>query len=992
MKPLLRTRPRAGRFSARFLPHPVVSDAPGRLEPMSELRALLQTDVVDSTRLSQQLGDAAMAALWEQHDRVARDLLRQWRGREIDKSDGFLLLFDAAADAVGYALAYHRGLAGLNVPLKARAGLHVGPVHLRQNSGEDVAMGAKPIEIEGLAKPTVARIMSLAQGGQTLLTAEAKTALGATTARLQAHGHWRMKGIEEPIELFEVGEDGAPFTAPPDSGKVYRVVRRNELWLPMRAMRHSLPAERDPFIGRHAALQELARRFDDGARLISVLGIGGAGKSRLAQRFGWTWLGDYPGGVWFCDLSQARSLDGIVYAVAQGLDVPLGRTDPVVQLGAAIAGRGPCLVILDNFEQVSRFAEETLGQWLDRAGEARFVVTTREVLGIPGEEAFPLAPMATSEGGALFLRRAAAARPGFELTSEDEAAIDPLVKLLDGLPLAIELAAARVRVMPPRMLLRRMSERFKLLASAGGRRDRQATLRATFDWSWELLSMPERATLAQLSVFEVGFTLAAAEAVLDLDVFPDPPWPVDAVQSLVEKSLVRRVSDHRFDLLGSVQEYVREHLGAEGSFPASGPEASARAQARHWCYFATMNEQAAVADKCIETENLVAACRRCCVNGDARHAVLALMGAWAALRLRGPFRVAVQLAADVRAMPGLRPSELAAADWIAACALYTMGNAAESRARLDAGLSVARTASDWHGEARLRCSLGEQQSTEGHAEEALQNFTRALELAREFNDRPLQCRVLNGLGTLRMEMARLDEARTFYESALAIAKEIGDERWEGGLLGNLGMVHYAQGRLETACEHYERALILAQDAGDRQWEGNARSNLGLLRHEQGKPAEAKLQFEAALGMAREMGHPRLECVALCNLGIVVEAQGELSGARLHYEQAVAIAREMGDARSEGQFRGYLGWLYARLGEFAQSRGCLAVGEALLVEASDRLGLGLLLCHQAHAQHLAGDSVASQASRIRAEALADELGAMPESELGRAIRSTRQLVD
>ncbi|HSW09006.1 AAA family ATPase, partial [Aquabacterium sp.] len=496
---------------------------------MSEAHALLLTDIVDSTQLTEQLGHAAMSALWAAHDHAARGLLREWRGREIDKSDGFLLLFDAVADALGFALAYHRALAQLSPPLQARAGLHHGPVTLRENPAADVALGAKPLEVDGLAKPLAARVMALALGGQTLLTEAACAALGDTTLRQQSHGHWRLKGVETAVELFEVGEAQAPFTPPPDSAKAWRVLRQGELWLPRRELQHTLPAERDSFIGRQSALQELAQRFEGGARLVSLLGTGGTGKTRLAQRYGWTWLGDYPGGVWFCDLSPASTLDGIVHAVAQGLELPLGQVDPVQQIGQAIHGRGACLVVLDNFEQVARHAEATLGQWLDRAPEARFLVTSREVLGIVGEEAMSLPPLPPEDSVTLFLRRAVAASQGFKPGPEDSEAIGPLVALLDGLPLAIELCAARVRVMPPRQLLQRMGDRFKLLAGGSGRRDRQATLRNTLDWSWDLLRQPERAALAQLSVFEGGFTIASAEAVVDLSAFDEAPWVVDVL-------------------------------------------------------------------------------------------------------------------------------------------------------------------------------------------------------------------------------------------------------------------------------------------------------------------------------------------------------------------------------------------------------------------------------------------------------------------------------
>src|SRR5258706_333462 len=353
---------------------------------VSEVRALLLTDVVDSAQLSERLGEAKLAALWAAHDRLARDLLPARRGREIDKTDGMLLLFEAAADA----------------------------------------------------------------------------------------------------------EADAAFVPPPDAAKGYRVVREGDMWLPARNIKRSLPAERDSFVGRRETLVELARRLDAGARLVSVLGIGGSGKTRLVTRFGWSWLGDFPGGVWFCDLSQARSLDGIVHAVAEALAVPLGKEEPVRQLGNAIAARGPCLVILDNFEQVSRYAEEALGRWLSRATEARFVVTTREVLGLAGEETLALAPLPAADAAALFVQRAESAKRDFQPTEEDRAAVDPLVKLLEGLPLAIELAAARVRVMPPRTLLSRMSERFKLLSSTGGRRDRPVGARRRRGAAQRVLRAPRR--------------------------------------------------------------------------------------------------------------------------------------------------------------------------------------------------------------------------------------------------------------------------------------------------------------------------------------------------------------------------------------------------------------------------------------------------------------------------------------------------------------------
>jgi len=400
-------------------------------------------DVVDSTALTARLGHDAAATLWTAHDRCARDLLRAWHGREIDKTDGFLLIFRDARDALGFAIAYHQAIDQLEPPLRARAGLHVDEIELRETPAGDVALGAKPLELDGLAKSVAARVMSVAMGGQTLLTLEARAALGSPAVRVQSHGHWRLKGLEQPVELFEAGDERAPFAPPPDAEKAYRVVRKGELWLPQREVRHGLPAERDAFIGRHAALRELQQRFEAGARLVSLTGFGGTGKTRLALRFGWRSLGDLPGGAWFCDLSSARSVEGLLRAVAQGLDVTLAKEEPVIQLGHALAGRGACLVIFDNFEQLASHAEGTLGRWLERAPLARFLVTTRELLGIAGEQTVDLPPLEVEEAKALFLVRAAAAGHAAESVQADRVAIESLVQMLDGLPLAIELAAAR---------------------------------------------------------------------------------------------------------------------------------------------------------------------------------------------------------------------------------------------------------------------------------------------------------------------------------------------------------------------------------------------------------------------------------------------------------------------------------------------------------------------------------------------------------------------
>ena len=226
--------------------------------------------------------------------------------------------------------------------LTARVGSHWGKVVLRGNPERDVSLGATPFEVDGLALPTAARVMSVANGGQTLLSQPAADWLRAedgSTRRVHSHGHWRLKGLEEQIELFEVGPSDTALIPPAGSAKAYRVLWTDGLWTSALSLPHNLGPEPDVFVGRDRELRSLAWAFESGARVITLLGIGGIGKTRLARRYARSWLGTHPGGAWFCDLAQARGTDGITFAVAQALarsrqfavNLPGGVTSRVVR-------------------------------------------------------------------------------------------------------------------------------------------------------------------------------------------------------------------------------------------------------------------------------------------------------------------------------------------------------------------------------------------------------------------------------------------------------------------------------------------------------------------------------------------------------------------------------------------------------------------------------------------------------------------------------------
>ena len=974
-------------------------------------RALVFTDLVDSTQLAENLGDAKAASIWAEHDRRARELLALHEGREIDRSDGFFLIFEAAPQAARYALAYHRALADLGVA--ARIGLHVGPVTLRENSRAEIARGARRFDVEGLAKPLAARVMALAVGGQTLLTESAQAALGAALAEgtsVQSHGLYRLKGIAEPVGVFELHARGsAPFAPPPDVAKAYRVVRSGELWQPVREVRHNLGTERDAFVGRTAELGAIAAAFDGSTRLLTLLGPGGTGKTRVARRYGRAWLGDWPGGVYFCDLSDARSPDGIYFAVAAALGIVLGKDDPAARIGDAITGRGRCLVMLDNFEQVAAHAAASVGAWLDRAADAAFLVTSRERLRLAGEEVLAIEPLPlTGDSIALFVARARAQRADFVLGDTNRAAVAEVVRLLDGLPLAIELAAARVRVLSPAQLVDRMRDRFTLLAGSSGATARQATLRAAIDWSWDLLPPHEQVALAQCSVFEGGFTLEGAEAVLDLSAPPVGPPAMDVIQALVDKSLLRTwvphdtarldVEEPYFGMYVSIHEYARERLVAEGA------PAVRTAEARHGRHYARFGGSEAMAALhrheggarrralTLELDNLVAACRRAAERGDGATAAATYRVAWEVLELHGPVALGAVLGQQVSELDTLDARLRVAVDVTHGRALRSGSRMSEAAVALDRAVVLARACGDSVGEADALRHRGVVHREQGQMDEALAHYQRALEMQRDANDVHSQAALLNHLGVVHAEQGRMAEARAHFEQAIVAHEAIGDRMAQGVVLNNLSNVHLEQGRPDQALACLEGALAIHREVGNRREESVVLGNLGLLHCAQGRSEEAQARFEAAIAVAREVGNRRHEAFALGSLGNLHRGAGRLDAARALCEQALAGHRAVGNKRAEGEVLGTLGDILAKQGQTERARELLDAGDARLGEVGDRLMRSTLACTRARVELAAGKIALARANVARAESWAEALQVEPGSELAREIAALRRVLE
>jgi tetratricopeptide (TPR) repeat protein len=513
-----------------------------------------------------------------------------------------------------------------------------------------------------------------------------------------------------------------------------------------------------------------------------------------------------------------------------------------------------------------------------------------------------------------------------------------------------------------------------------------------FDWSWDLLSLPERAALAQLSVFEGGFTLGTVEAVLDLSAYDNAPWPMDALQSLVQKSLVRQVIDDRFDLLVSVQEYAAEHLRTAARYAGSGPAAALAAETRHGAYFAGLDEKAAIADACAELDNLVAACRRAAARGDVDTAVRTLECAWAGLSLRGPFRVGVELASLVRAIPGVGAAAVARMNYVAGSALQASGKNADAHVKFEASVAGGREVGDRRSEGRALIKLSSLDTHEGRFDSARASLDAALAIAHELKDRRMQSDAHKWLGAVDWYIQRVGEARGHLELALALARETGDRHREGSLLGNLaGLYLQEEGNFDDSRSHFEASLAVARQVGNRELECSTLYNLGVLHGTQREFDEALVVLEAALLLARDLGDASQECAVLGYLGMVCASQGRLEEGSNHLEAALVMARELGDRRKEGLSLNDLGLLRARRAQFDQARDCLDASEAMFNAVSDRWGLGLVLCNRAETEHLAGVTGAASAALGAADAIVTEIGAGPNSELGLALTRARNLL-
>jgi predicted ATPase/class 3 adenylate cyclase len=745
----------------------------------------LFTDIEGSTRLLHALGPDAYAAALAEHRRLLRAAVAAHDGVEVDtQGDAFFVAFPTAPGAAAAALDGQAALAP--GPIRVRMGLHTGTPTVTDEGyvGVDVHRGA--------------RVAALAHGGQVVLTET--TAALVTDVPLRDLGRHRLKDFDGPAHLFQLGGDELPPLRTP--GAV------------------DLPTPATRFLGREAELLAAAGLWlDREPRLLTIVGPGGTGKTRFSIELARLLADEADGGTVFVPLAPVRDATVVVPMVAERLGAAEGSSAAI----AARVGDKRTHVVLDNLEQLLPDAAHPLAELLAAAPTLRLLATSREPVRIAGESQLDLPPMGETDAVRLFLERAQSIRS--EIV--DTPAVHELARRLDGLPLALELAAARVNLLGPEQLLERIGQRLDLLKGGRDADERHATLRATIAWSHDLLDDAERELFARLAIFRGGCTLDDAEAVCDADL--------DTLASLLDKSLVRRRVDpdgvERFWMLETIREFARERLDESGEesdlrriqadrlielADRAGTQAMVNAT-RDWNFDLVAPE----------IDNVRAVLEWALEHDPDRglHLVTWLEAYWV---VRDPVEGASWLERFLASAPNAEPTLRAAACRSLGGVLDIVGEHERAAPRYQESLTLFVSGGDEIQASHLRFRVGANALYRGEPGTAWPLIERVLEDSRRLGVRVGECQALGFLGRRASEEGDPERA---LELALASALIAGAARWtwwEAHELTNAAELERELGRLDAAEEHAVRAVELSLRLGDRQGMVFAAAELAIV--------------------------------------------------------------------------------------------------------------------------------------------------------------------
>ncbi len=804
---------------------------PAPIEPASGTLTFLFTDIEGSTRLEQELGTAAYGSILERHRTLLRSVFAGHGGIEQGtEGDSFFVVFPSAADALAAAIEAQRSLANEaweppGTDVHVRMGLHAGEASLVGGS------------LVGLAINRAARISAAAHGGQIVVSDTVRSLVEAAPMAgiaLRPLGNHRLKDLGEPQALLQVAADGLGTEFPP--------LRSID------ARPNNLPTQLTSFVGRERELAE-AGALLAANRLVTLTGPGGTGKTRLSLQVAAEAAESYPDGIFFVALETVRDPSLVASRLASAIGiVEAARRTIDETLRDWLQGKR-VLFVLDNFEQVLD-AGPIIADLLRAAPGLSVLATSRAPLRVSGEQEYPvpglptppdrsqlsalelaqlpvsertidLAALTTYEAVRLFIARAGAVKPGFQVTNENAPAVAAICARLHGMPLAIELAAARVKLLPPDAILARLEKQLTLLAA--GSRDlpeRQQTLRGAIAWSYDILDEGSRLLLDRLSVFTGGIDLEAAEAICgpasELGVEVD-----DALLSLADQSLIRaleRDREPRFEILETIREFAAERLAARGE--------TDELAARHSAWFLAFTERLApelggsdqrgLLERLeAEHDNIRAVLDRATVAGDGNTAIRLGFAVWRFWQKRGH--------------------------------LY------EARRRLEAMAAAPWSTTNPILRARLLEALGGVQWWQGDLAAMGPTYTAAVELWREIGDHSELANALYNYAFIfavpddphggREDLDPDGKGARALEEALAIYRDLGDGRGEANVLWGIGNAAFFANEPGSGVEEFRRSLELFRLVGDRTMEGWSLHMLGgaLLRAGDAEAARSSMR-------------------------------------------------------------------------------------------------------------------------------------------------------
>lgn len=881
---------------------------------MHEELTFLLTDVEGSTRLWERAPEEMRAAL-ARHDAIIRAAITRHGGQHKQargEGDSHFAVFGAPREAVVCALEVQRGLAReewpAETPLLVRVGIHCGPAETRDD------------DYYGPTINRTARLRSIGHGGQTLVSGSVASAVGSLAeldVDLKDRGHQRLKDLEEPLRVFELTHPDLPDDFPPLNS--------------LDGRRHNLPIQLTSFIGREYEMALLTKLVADSARVVTIAGTGGVGKTRLSLQVAAELVDSFPDGAWLVQLANVTEPSRIAREVLHAVGDP-SETDTTDDLVELLRPR-QTLLVLDNCEQVVAGVADVVRAIAERCPHVAVLATSREPLAVPGEKLIRLAGMSVPASDKdqfpdlypairLFVERAQAVEPSFVLDDGDRAAVASVCRRLDGLPLAIELAAARVRVLSPQDIADRLQDRFALLT--GGPRtgdERQRTMRAAIDWSHDLLAEDQRVLFRRLSVFSGGWTLEAAESVCAAPPISSSGL-LDGLTDLVDKSLVVRDSSGsgaRYRMLESIHAYARERLDAAGELAAL--------QDAHLRWVAERTSQrpapgagdpaaASIAVLREESDNIRAALDHAarCDPRSGLEVMWNTMDAWDsyANSSEGLRRVRSLLEhhqdPDASRLYGLSLLGILARN---------QGLVDVSRSCLEEAVAISRERAHDERLAANLVTLAELAQYDGRVAEAEARLAEAEQIARKSGELSGLAHVLTGMGRIAMER---DTARSvsLLEEALRLRRDLREGHHVQALLENLASMYERQGRPEEARVAAQEAKELATAAGDEESVTALALSLGRIAQDEGQFEEAERCFREVQVLAAEKGLPNEEGYAWALLGENSRAVNDIEAARDRYSRARDCFDRAGNVVTVAFLNGNLGHIALTEGQPGRS--------------------------------------------------------------------------